>query len=109
VQPLQDAGCEVFSIPGPNGRPDLAALLQELGRRRWTNILVEGGSEVLGSFFDARAIDEVHVFIAPKLVGGRQAPAPIAGLGAERLVDALQLTDWQVRELQGDVLIHGCK
>ena len=44
-----------------------------MGRRHWTNVLVEGGSAVLGSFFDAGAIDEVHVFVAPRLIGGSSA------------------------------------
>ena len=50
-----------------------------LGDRGCTNVLVEGGSEVLGSFFDEQEIDEAHVFIAPKIVGGSDAASPIAG------------------------------
>jgi diaminohydroxyphosphoribosylaminopyrimidine deaminase / 5-amino-6-(5-phosphoribosylamino)uracil reductase len=41
-------------------------LLDELGRRRMTNLLVEGGAQVLGSLFDAELIDEVHVFVSPR-------------------------------------------
>ena len=46
-----------------------------------TNVLIEGGGEVLGSLLDLDQIDEVHVFIAPKLFGGAAAPGPLAGLG----------------------------
>ena len=67
---LRDAGCEVFVCDGETHAARLDALLAELGRRRLTNVLVEGGGRLLGSLLDARAIDEVHVFIAPKLVGG---------------------------------------
>ena len=42
----------------------LEQLLEELGRRQMTNVLVEGGGQLLGSLFDARAVDEVHVFLA---------------------------------------------
>lgn len=101
---LRAIGCEILEV---SGRPDVAGLLPELGRRRWTNVLVEGGAAVLGSFLDAGAIDAVHVFIAPKLIGGRQAKTPVAGLGVERLADALQLMCWRVLELDGDVLIEG--
>lgn len=101
---LRATGCEVIALPG---RPDVLELLRELGRRRWTNVLVEGGAAALGSFLDAVAIDAVHAFIAPILAGGGQATTPIAGLGVERLADALRLTHWQVHELDGDVLIEG--
>src|SRR5262249_30055292 len=83
-------GCEVLAVDkDPAGRLDIIALLQELGRRRWTNLLVEGGSQALASFFSAQALDELHVFLAPKLVGGRDAPTPVGGSGIERLADAL--------------------
>ena len=55
TEPLRKAGCEVLPVAIGGQRPSVAVLLQELGRRRMTNILVEGGSGVLGSFFDADA------------------------------------------------------
>ena len=64
-QGLEAAGCEVFVCEGETHAERLDALLAELGRRRWTNVLVEGGGHLLGSLLDARAIDEVHVFMAP--------------------------------------------
>ena len=82
-------------------------LLKLLGGRRWTNVLVEGGARVLGSFLDAQAIDQVHVFIAPRLAGGRGAPAPIAGRGCSRIADALGLEDYQVEMIEGDIYVHG--
>ena len=104
---LQALGCEVLALPLVEGRPAVTDLLAELGRRRLTNVLVEGGAAVLGSFFDAGAIDEVHVFIAPRLAGGTEARTPIAGLGVERIADALALTDWRVEQIEGDVLLRG--
>jgi diaminohydroxyphosphoribosylaminopyrimidine deaminase/5-amino-6-(5-phosphoribosylamino)uracil reductase len=87
----------------------VAALLDELGRRRLTNILVEGGAAVLGSFLDAGEVDEVHVFIAPRLLGGAAATTAIAGAGAVRIADALSLCEWHWEEVEGDLLIHGWK
>ncbi len=63
-----------------------------------TNVLVEGGSRLLGSLFDARAIDEVHVFLAPKLCGGGSAASPIAGNGIERIAEALRVEDLELRQ-----------
>jgi diaminohydroxyphosphoribosylaminopyrimidine deaminase/5-amino-6-(5-phosphoribosylamino)uracil reductase len=104
---LQRLGCEVLQLPAVDGKPDVAALLAELGRRRFTNVLVEGGGGVFGSFFDAAAIDEVHVFVAPLLVGGSEAPTPVGGLGAARLADALRLAEWRVERVEADVYLHG--
>jgi len=96
---LRSLGAEVRELAGENGRPSVMALLDELGRRRMTNVLVEGGAEVLGSFLDAGAVDEVHVFIAPLLAGGRSAKSPIGGAGVERIADTLRLA-----HLTGDSL-----
>ena len=56
---------------------------------------------------DAGAVDEVCVFIAPLLIGGRGAPAPVAGEGVAELVEALQLGRWTVETLENDILLHG--
>jgi diaminohydroxyphosphoribosylaminopyrimidine deaminase/5-amino-6-(5-phosphoribosylamino)uracil reductase len=103
---LMEAGVEVVQWPGTRAER-LNALLAELGRRRMTNVLVEGGSRLLGALFDARAVDEVHVFIAPKLAGGCEAPSPVGGEGSERMAHALQLADIAIEELDGDVYVHG--
>ena len=85
----------------------MGALLDELGRLRMTNVLVEGGGELLGSLFDAHAIDEVHVFISPKLVGGSHAPTPIGGTGLEKIAAALKLTDVTTRHAGDDIYLSG--
>ena len=85
----------------------LDQLLDELGRRQMTNVLVEGGSHLLGSLFDARAIDEVHVFIAPKLCGGQAAASPLAGDGVDRMADALMLEDSQIKYVGPDLYLNG--
>jgi diaminohydroxyphosphoribosylaminopyrimidine deaminase/5-amino-6-(5-phosphoribosylamino)uracil reductase len=104
---LQRQGCEVLRLPAADGKSDVAALLAELGRRRFTNVLVEGGGGVFGSLLDAGALDEVHVFVAPLLVGGADAPTPIGGRGVARLADALRLAEWHVEMVADDVYLHG--
>ncbi len=104
---LSAAGVEVFRCPGESHEQHLASLLDELGCRRMTNVLVEGGSRLLGNLFDMRAIDEVHVFVAPKLAGGTAAPGPIGGAGIERMAESLKLADIAIEELDGDVYVHG--
>jgi diaminohydroxyphosphoribosylaminopyrimidine deaminase / 5-amino-6-(5-phosphoribosylamino)uracil reductase len=102
---LGEAGCEVFVCDGQTHAERLGSLLAELGRRRLTNVMFEGGSRVLGSLLDAREIDEVHVFIAPKLVGGAEATTPVAGRGIAEMSAALCLEPPQVRQLGDDTYI----
>lgn len=109
IAKLQAAGCDIVKCnrdPATNAVA-IDELLSELGRRRITNVLVEGGSQLLGSLFDARAIDEVHVFIALKLIGGRAAPSPIGGQGVEKIAEALQFIDLETRHVGDDVYLHG--
>lgn len=106
-QRLSDAGCDVLVCEGASPAEQLDWLLAELGRRRMTNLLVEGGSQVLGSLFDLGQIDEVHTFIAPRLIGGHDAPSPIAGLGLDRMADALALDAPTIEQCGSDVYVHG--
>lgn len=107
VARLKAMGCDVFQNQTVNKHDQLSELLSHLGSQRMTNILVEGGATVLGTLFDLGKVDEVHVFIAPKFVGGGLAPSAVKGIGIERITDALQLEDPQVEQLGGDVYIHG--
>jgi diaminohydroxyphosphoribosylaminopyrimidine deaminase/5-amino-6-(5-phosphoribosylamino)uracil reductase len=103
---LRASGCEVLALPGGT-RPAVLALLAELGRRRMTNVLVEGGAEVLGSFIDVDAVDEYHVYLAPRLVGGRDARSAVGGTGVAHMADALSLAEWDVERIEGDLYFHG--
>jgi len=76
VRRLHAEGVHVFYCEGVTHGERLKSLLEELGRRRMTNVLVEGGSRLLHSLFDIYAIDEVHVFTAPKDAGGDAPSAP---------------------------------
>jgi diaminohydroxyphosphoribosylaminopyrimidine deaminase / 5-amino-6-(5-phosphoribosylamino)uracil reductase len=104
---LAAAGCDVFVCSGENHQTRLGHLLDELGRRQMTNVLVEGGSRLLGNLLDARAIDEVHVFLAPKLCGGGSAASPIAGNGIERIAEALRVEDLELQRVGPDLYMFG--
>jgi len=107
VQKLQEAGAEVLVCRETAQAARLGELLDELGRRRLTNVLVEGGAGVLGTFHDADLLDEVHVFIAPKLIGGAEARSPLAGLGLAQVEAARSLASMTVEQVAGDVYLHG--
>lgn len=107
IKRLEDRGVEVIKLPGVPWQEQLEMLLAELGSRRMTNLMVEGGALVLGAFADIQAIDEVHAFVAPKLVGGKEAPSPIAGQGVADMAGAQHLADVEIEVLEGDVHVHG--
>jgi diaminohydroxyphosphoribosylaminopyrimidine deaminase/5-amino-6-(5-phosphoribosylamino)uracil reductase len=99
---------EVLKLPATDdGRVALEPLLDELGKRGIISLLVEGGGEVHASFFAHGLVDKVHAYVAPLLIGGREAPGPIGGAGFERLVEAIPLRDLDTTRLGNDVLITG--
>lgn len=97
---LASAGAEILTLPARAGRVDLAALLDELGRRKMLNVMVEGGGQVLGSFFDADLADECRIFVSPRLLGGDAAASALPGRGTT-LAD---LPDATVRKVGEDQL-----
>jgi diaminohydroxyphosphoribosylaminopyrimidine deaminase/5-amino-6-(5-phosphoribosylamino)uracil reductase len=101
------AGVEVLSLPGDEGRVDLEALLVALGQRETTSLLVEGGGQLLGSFFDRGLVDQVYAFIAPLIIGGTKAVPAVGGLGVAHMEDALRLAQVRVRRIGDDLLVIG--
>lgn len=104
---LMDSGVEVLTLPADDGRVNLEALLTTLGQREITSLLVEGGGTVLGSFFTHGLVDRVLAFVAPLIIGGREAPTSVGGAGAARIAEAWRLERVQVQRLGPDVLISG--
>jgi diaminohydroxyphosphoribosylaminopyrimidine deaminase/5-amino-6-(5-phosphoribosylamino)uracil reductase len=104
---LEQSGCEVFVGRSESQAERLEELLDELGRRRMTNVLVEGGGFLLGAFFDAGQIDEVHVFIAPKLVGGESARSTIEGEVIDQIPAAPELEEPVWNQVGRDMYLSG--
>jgi diaminohydroxyphosphoribosylaminopyrimidine deaminase/5-amino-6-(5-phosphoribosylamino)uracil reductase len=105
VQALRGRGIEVLELPAGPGGIDLAALLDELGRRQWTRLLIEGGATVLGSFIGQNLADELNVFIAPRLLGGREGLPCIQWPEADRIDQAKQLGPPEVERIEDDLLM----
>ena len=105
---LARRGVETLILPAaPSGQVDVSLLLDELGRRGLISLLVEGGGELLGSFFAAGLVNEVWAFLAPMIIGGDSAPGPVRGPGADRLADAWRLQNPHVETVGQDILVRG--
>ncbi|WP_278402368.1 bifunctional diaminohydroxyphosphoribosylaminopyrimidine deaminase/5-amino-6-(5-phosphoribosylamino)uracil reductase RibD [Megamonas rupellensis] len=90
-----------------NDKVDIEKLLDILGQQNICSILVEGGATLSGSFVAKKLVDKVYFFIAPKIIGGKEAKTPVAGTGILNLQEALTLKDIQFEKLEEDILIIG--
>ena len=102
-----EAGCETLPVPGDGPRVDLTGLLDLLGARRMTNVLVEGGGELLGGLFDGGLVDRVMAFVAPVIIGSADAATPVGGQGAAAVSEALHLRDAETDTCGPDACIRG--
>lgn len=103
---LRAAGVEVVRA-GEGERVDLAALMRLLAAREFTSVFVEGGGTLNFSLLAAGLVDKVHAFIAPKIVGGKEALTPVEGAGVAELSDAVEFTGLVTEQVGADVLITG--
>lgn len=104
---LQNAGVEVLKLNGETPSERLAELLDELGSRQMTNLLIEGGGKLLGDAFDQKLVDELLVFIAPKIIGGTAAPSPLGGNGVDGISNAALLKNASIEQVGSDIFIRG--
>jgi len=88
---IEAAGVGVDEVAAESGRVSLAHALAALWVRGVTSLMVEGGSTVLGSFLAERVVDQVALFRAPLLLGGRQGLPAFGGPDPTRLDDALRV------------------
>ncbi len=99
---------EIWRLPAnPEGRVDLRALLRQLGDSQLDSLLIEGGPTVASAFLVEHLIDKLLLVIAPKIIGGKDAPTPIGGEGIERLKDAIRLKDCSVSMMGPDLVYQG--
>lgn len=105
---LRSRGIHVWRMMiDDTGRFDLAELLDRLGTDGIDSVLVEGGGETAACFLSAGLVDKVSLFLAPILIGGRDAVAGIGGSGVDRVADAPRLHNVTIRRVDDDVLITG--
>jgi diaminohydroxyphosphoribosylaminopyrimidine deaminase / 5-amino-6-(5-phosphoribosylamino)uracil reductase len=107
IEILRQLGCRVIQTCNTMDRVDLKELFYRLGEMELTNILVEGGSSVITSFFEERLVDKVMVFIAPIIIGGEGARSPVLGKGIDTIREATEIREITVQRISKDILVEG--
>ena len=108
IDALEKAGAEVITVPDAHSKVCFKHLMEILGKREITSVLIEGGSEINASALATGVVDKIMCFIAPKLIGGQNAPGPIGGVGIRSLTEAVNLQRVSVTPIaEHDFLIEG--
>jgi diaminohydroxyphosphoribosylaminopyrimidine deaminase/5-amino-6-(5-phosphoribosylamino)uracil reductase len=102
---LESRGLIVIRVGSDDPVEMVASTLKEMGAREMTNVMLEGGGELLASFFAADQIDECRIYIGPKVFGGALAKGPIAGAGVEKVTDARSLSLVSVDQIDHDLRV----
>jgi diaminohydroxyphosphoribosylaminopyrimidine deaminase / 5-amino-6-(5-phosphoribosylamino)uracil reductase len=105
TDPLETHGAEVIVATGENEPARVRSALQQLGAQGISSVLLEGGPHLAGAFLDAHEIDEMRLFLAPTVLGGRAARDPLEGEGAETIADATQALSVECERIDDDLLI----
>jgi len=104
---LEKRGVEIVNISTRDGILQWKPLLQKLGKREITCMLIEGGGRVFGSAIEAGAAQKMVIYAAPIIIGGDEAPGVFRGKGAPFLEDAAQLKDTIIERVGPDIKITG--
>jgi diaminohydroxyphosphoribosylaminopyrimidine deaminase/5-amino-6-(5-phosphoribosylamino)uracil reductase len=98
---------KILEIKEKNGQVNLRSLLKKLAGLEITSILVEGGGNLIGSLFDDALVDKVLFFIAPKIIGGKDAVSSVMGRGIARIDEAIRLERLRFERIGEDFLVEG--
>lgn len=103
---LEDAGCEIIPVPVREGHTDLGRLMEKLGEMKVDSVLLEGGASLNWSALSSGIVNRVQAYIAPKILGGKDAPSPVGGTGADTPSEAVILSEPEVTVLGKDILLE---
>ncbi len=98
---------DVLHVSAHGSGVDMNALMKELAGRDIVSVLIEGGGATHASAFEAGIVDRVMFFVAPKIVGGRDAVTAVEGHGVQHMSEAIGLERMSVRTVGEDILIEG--
>jgi diaminohydroxyphosphoribosylaminopyrimidine deaminase/5-amino-6-(5-phosphoribosylamino)uracil reductase len=107
IKKLEKKGVKILILDSKEGRVNLKSCLSKLGEIGMMSLMVEGGSQVNGSFLDEGLIDKLLLFLSPKLIGDQQALGIFAGRGVSDLQEAVALKEIKAKRVGEDILLEG--
>jgi diaminohydroxyphosphoribosylaminopyrimidine deaminase/5-amino-6-(5-phosphoribosylamino)uracil reductase len=102
---LESHGIEVVIAAGEHEPARVRSALDQLGAAGITSILLEGGPHLAGAFLDAGEIDEIRLFLAPLVLGGKTARDPLEGEGVDAIADAARAMTLDCQRVGADLLV----
>jgi diaminohydroxyphosphoribosylaminopyrimidine deaminase/5-amino-6-(5-phosphoribosylamino)uracil reductase len=106
LQPYRAVGVDIIQVSRNDNGLDLTAAMIALGAMNLHSLLLEGGSILGGAMLRAELVDQVMIFVAPKMIGG-DGCSLLAGEGVASISDAWSLIDLRARKIDTDILIEG--
>lgn len=103
---LEDSGIPVFKTSGKK-HVNPAEVLQILGEKLVSSVLIEGGGTINWAFLEKKLIDKVVLYVAPKIIGGHNSPSFLAGTGFDKVRDAVQLSNLSLQPIGSDYKFTG--
>ncbi len=104
---LEKRGIKVLIIKDKASKVDLRILMKELGTLNVLSVIIEGGSSIAASALSGRIVDKVLFFVAPKIIGGKDAIPSVGGKSPENLNKAIKLINFESIKVGKDILIEG--
>jgi diaminohydroxyphosphoribosylaminopyrimidine deaminase / 5-amino-6-(5-phosphoribosylamino)uracil reductase len=107
IRALEQAGATVLIVKDQAGRVDLSELMTELGRIGITSVLIEGGGEINASVFRSGIVDKLVWFIAPKIIGRKDAVAVMEGSIGTDANQPVSVRDISITRIGEDIMLEG--
>jgi len=107
LKELKSRGIKIAVVKENKNRVDIEEAVRELGKLEIMNLLVEGGGEVIGSFFEKKLVDKIYLFLAPRIIGGKKSITWVEGKGVKFLKETSYIKIDSLKKIENDLLLEG--
>ena len=107
LRKLEDYGAKIIMTKSKDGKVDLEELWKELGFLGMDSILIEAGEQLNAALLEAKLVNKIRAYIAPKIIGGTNAKSPIGGYGASSMSEVINLKSMNFTHVENDFVVEG--